>query len=106
GEPPAIELERNPDLVAEVGARRTGRRPVLVAFALETGDDASVVAYARKKLAEKKVDVIVANLAHESLGREDNRVALVDASGATPFATASKDAIADMILDRLASLLR
>lgn len=105
GAPPAIELTRNPDLIAEIGARRTGPRPVLVAFALETGDDAAVLDYARKKLAAKKVDLVVANAAHESLGREENRVALVDATGASPFLSGSKDTIAGAILDRVAQQL-
>jgi phosphopantothenoylcysteine decarboxylase/phosphopantothenate--cysteine ligase len=104
GQPPAIGLARNPDLIAEIAARRSGKSPVLIAFALETGDDATVVAYAQKKLVQKKVDVIVANAAHESLGHAENRVAIVDASGAAPFVLASKEALADRILDRLVTL--
>jgi phosphopantothenoylcysteine decarboxylase/phosphopantothenate--cysteine ligase len=104
-EPPAIALARNADLIAEIGGKRTGKKPVLVAFALETGDDAAVVRYAKEKLAAKKVDVVVANAAHESLGKTDNRVALVDANGSTPFVAAAKEEIADVILDRVASLL-
>ncbi|MBX3262900.1 MAG: bifunctional phosphopantothenoylcysteine decarboxylase/phosphopantothenate--cysteine ligase CoaBC [Labilithrix sp.] len=98
---PAIDLARNPDLIAEIAARRAGEAPALVAFALETGDDAAVLAYARKKLEQKRVDLVVANAAHESLGHGDNRVALVDAAGASPFVAASKEALADRILDRL-----
>ncbi|MBX3210733.1 MAG: bifunctional phosphopantothenoylcysteine decarboxylase/phosphopantothenate--cysteine ligase CoaBC [Labilithrix sp.] len=98
---PAIGLTRNPDLIAEIAARRAGPAPALVAFALETGDDATVLAYARKKLEQKRVDLVVANAAHESLGHGDNRVALVDAAGASPFVAASKEALADRILDRL-----
>jgi phosphopantothenoylcysteine decarboxylase/phosphopantothenate--cysteine ligase len=105
GASPVIELTRNPDLIAEIGARRTGPRPVLVAFALETGDDAAVLDYARRKLVAKKVDLVVANAAHESLGREENRVALVDATGASPFLWGSKDTIARAILDRVAQQL-
>jgi phosphopantothenoylcysteine decarboxylase / phosphopantothenate---cysteine ligase len=104
-EPPPIGLVKNPDLIAEIAARRSGARPVLVAFALETGDDAQVIAYATRKLAQKKVDVIVANAAHESLGRSENRVALVDVSGASPFVADSKEALADRILDRVADAL-
>jgi phosphopantothenoylcysteine decarboxylase/phosphopantothenate--cysteine ligase len=104
GEPPSLGLVRNPDLIAEIAARRSGRSPVLVAFALETGGDAEVLAYATRKLAQKKVDLVVANAAHESLGQAENRVALVDAGGASPFVTASKDAIADRILDRIVAL--
>jgi phosphopantothenoylcysteine decarboxylase/phosphopantothenate--cysteine ligase len=105
GEPAPIALAKNPDLIAEIGARRSGKGPVLVAFALETGDDASVLQYAKQKLAQKKVDLVVANAAHESLGREANRVALVGDPDVTPFASATKDAIADQILDRVAALL-
>ncbi len=105
GEPPAIGLARNPDLIAEIAAHRSARPPVLVAFALETGDDAQVLAYATKKLAQKKVDLVVANAAHESLGQSENRIALVDASGASPFVAARKDVVADRILDRLAGML-
>lgn len=104
-EPPAIALAKNPDLLAEIGQKRTGKRPVLVGFALETGDDAAVVRYAKDKLVAKKVDVVVANAAHQSLGREDNRVALVDAKGATPFVAAAKEEVADLILDRVRQLL-
>lgn len=102
---PAIALAENPDVIAAIGARRTGARPVLVAFALETGDDAHVVAYAEKKLAQKKVDLVVANAAHESLGHAQSRVAFVSRAGAEPFVAASKDALADLILDRVARAL-
>lgn len=102
---PTIALTHNPDLIAEIGARRARDRPVLVAFALETGDDAAVAAYAQKKLAAKKVDLVVANAAHESLGQDANRVAFVDSQGASDFVSATKDAIADLILDRVASRL-
>jgi phosphopantothenoylcysteine decarboxylase/phosphopantothenate--cysteine ligase len=100
-EAPVFTLTKNPDLIAEIAAQRTGPKPFLVAFALETGDDAQVLAYATKKLTQKGVDLVVANAAHESLGQAENRVALVDASGATPFMAAPKEAIADRILDRV-----
>lgn len=104
---PTLTLARNPDLVAEIAETRAAlkcARPILVAFALETGDDAAVLAYASDKLKRKRVDVIVANAAHESLGRADNRVALIDAEGASPFEPGSKDVVADRILDRVVSL--
>ena len=103
GEPAAIALAKNPDLIARIAAERTGKTPKLVAFALETGTDEEVLGYARKKLAAKKVDVVVANAAHESLGRAENRIALVDANAATAFVSASKRELADLILNRLRS---
>lgn len=106
GEPSAIALVRNPDLLAEIGHARRGTSPVLVGFALETGDDAAVVAYARQKLASKKVDLVVANAAHESLGHATNRVSIVSEAGAEAFFLADKDEVADRLLDRVADRLR
>jgi phosphopantothenoylcysteine decarboxylase / phosphopantothenate---cysteine ligase len=106
GAAPSIALTKNPDLLAAIGARRTGTKPVLVGFALETGDDTAVLAYAKAKLLAKKVDLVVANAAHESLGHATNRVALVDANGVEPFTVGPKDAVADRILDAIADRLR
>jgi phosphopantothenoylcysteine decarboxylase/phosphopantothenate--cysteine ligase len=106
GDAPSLALARNPDLLAAIGERRRGARPVLVGFALETGDDAAVLAYAKAKLGAKKVDVIVANAAHESLGQGTNRVALVSAAGAESFAAGAKESVADRILDELARRLQ
>jgi phosphopantothenoylcysteine decarboxylase/phosphopantothenate--cysteine ligase len=107
---PSIALTKNPDLLAAIGARRSGVRPVLVGFALETGDDAAVLAYARAKLAAKKVDLVVANAAHESLGQTTNRVALVTSAGTTggaqPFSAGTKEELASRILDAIAARLR
>jgi phosphopantothenoylcysteine decarboxylase/phosphopantothenate--cysteine ligase len=102
---PAIVLAKNPDILAAVGARRSSKRPVLVGFALETGDDALVLAYARAKVAAKKVDFVVANAAHESLGRDTNRVAFVSADGDAPFAAGTKEDVADRILTEIARRL-
>jgi phosphopantothenoylcysteine decarboxylase/phosphopantothenate--cysteine ligase len=106
GEPESIALTKNPDLIAEIGAARTGPKPYLVGFALETGDDAAVIAYAADKLTRKRVDLVVANAAQDSLGRDENRIALVDPSGASPFTSGSKDEVASHILDRVATALR
>jgi phosphopantothenoylcysteine decarboxylase/phosphopantothenate--cysteine ligase len=102
---PAIVLAKNPDILAAVGARRSSKKPVLVGFALETGDDALVLAYARAKVAAKKVDFVVANAAHESLGRDTNRVAFVSADGDAPFAAGTKEDVADRILTEIARRL-
>jgi phosphopantothenoylcysteine decarboxylase/phosphopantothenate--cysteine ligase len=101
-----LELVKNPDLIAEVGASRAGKRPVLVGFALETEGGEALVAYARRKLKEKKVDVVVANEAGESFGREDNRATLVTADEAQALPTMSKASLADVLLDRVRALLQ
>ncbi len=104
-EAPALALTKNPDLLAAIGARRLQARPLLVGFALETGDDEVVLAYARAKLIAKKVDLVVANAAHESLGQATNRVALVRSQGAEAFQVGTKEAVADRILDAIAKSL-
>lgn len=99
-----VELVQNPDILADVGARRRGNKPVLVGFALETGSDESVIAYAQGKLAKKKVDLVVANHASDSLGKEDNRVHFVTASSVVSYPVSHKMAIADRLLDEVREL--
>jgi phosphopantothenoylcysteine decarboxylase/phosphopantothenate--cysteine ligase len=98
----ALELVRNPDILADVGAKRTDTPSVLVGFALETQD---LEQSARGKLERKRADLIVANEASAGLGRETNRVTLVDEDGATALPEMSKTAVADQILDRIRALL-
>jgi phosphopantothenoylcysteine decarboxylase/phosphopantothenate--cysteine ligase len=105
GEAHAIALVENPDILAEVGAARTGTRPVLVGFAVETGEPPALVAYARRKLEEKRVDFVVANPAGESFAQDHNRATLVDQAGTEELPRMTKVALADAILDRALSLL-
>ena len=56
GGPLEMRLERNPDIISEVG-RVKGKR-ILVGFAVETEN---LIQYATKKMMEKNMDLIVAN---------------------------------------------
>lgn len=98
-----IELVPNPDLLADIGAARAGDRPVLVGFAVETGSDDTVVGYAQGKLSSKRVDMIVANEARDSFGKDDNRATIVDPTGVEALGVMSKQGVADRILDRVAA---
>ena len=78
-----VRLVRNPDILAEVAARRAnlGWPRVVIGFAAETQD---LLANAEAKLAAKKLDIIVANDVTEAgsgFGSDDNRVTLLYASG-------------------------
>lgn len=95
-EAPSIELVRNPDILAGLGAAREGSRPFLVGFAVETRD---LVAAAQQKLAKKKVDLVVANHASVAFEGDDNEAFLVRASGVEETGRLSKRALADRILD-------
>jgi phosphopantothenoylcysteine decarboxylase/phosphopantothenate--cysteine ligase len=98
-----LELERNPDILADVGARRAQRPSVLVGFALETEN---IEQAARDKLEQKAADLIVANEASSALGGDTNLATLVDGTSATPLQEMSKRALADQILDRVRTLLK
>jgi phosphopantothenoylcysteine decarboxylase/phosphopantothenate--cysteine ligase len=98
----SIELVKNPDILAGLGHARSGKRPVLVGFAMETDN---LIAYARRKLQEKRVDLIVANDAAVGFGRDDTQAVLVDASGDQPLHPMTKTALAHHILDRIKPLL-
>lgn len=101
--PSVIELVRNPDILAELGARDP--RPVLIGFAAETSD---VERHARQKLVAKRCDVIVANDVSDpsiGFGTERNRVVFVTPDGAEPLPVMSKRLIARAVVDRVARLL-
>jgi phosphopantothenoylcysteine decarboxylase/phosphopantothenate--cysteine ligase len=104
GDAMSLELTRNPDLLATIGAARSGTLPVLVGFAVETADDDVLVAYAQKKLRDKKVDLVVANHADDSFGSATNRATFVTEEATTPLPVMSKFELADRILDHVRSL--
>jgi len=103
-----IELVRNPDILAEVAARRgaTGRPAVVVGFAAETRD---LLANAAAKLAAKRLDIIVANDVTDpgsGFGADTNRVTLLYADGrmaALPLA--SKAEVAEGVLAAVVALM-
>ena len=97
-----LELVRNPDILAEVGAKRGQRPSVLVGFALESEN---LEQSARDKLERKAADLIVANEASAGLGGDTNRAMLVDAAAATTLPEMTKRALADQVLDRVRTLL-
>jgi phosphopantothenoylcysteine decarboxylase/phosphopantothenate--cysteine ligase len=103
--PVFLELERNPDIIGEVGSLKGDR--VLVGFAAETQD---LIANARKKLKEKHLDLIVANDVSRSdsgFAVDTNRVILIDSQGKVDrLPLKSKDEVADIILDRVVQILK
>lgn len=102
---PVIELTQTDDILkSTAGARKRGS--VIVGFALETED---VIANGAKKLAQKSLDMIVANSATEEgagFGGDTNRVTLLTADGGREdIPLMQKSELADLILDRLEALM-
>jgi phosphopantothenoylcysteine decarboxylase/phosphopantothenate--cysteine ligase len=101
----SLALMGTPDILkTTAAARKSGA--VIVGFALETQD---VIANGREKLAEKQLDMIVANDATEAgagFGVDTNRVTLVLSDGREEhLPLMSKADVADAILDRVEALL-
>src|SRR5499426_3685091 len=98
-----LELTPNPDILAEVAARRTSA--FVVGFAAETND---VAANARAKLERKGIDLLVANdVSQQGIGfeAEDNEVLLLDRwGGARPLPRMPKGDVADAILSHVLAL--
>lgn len=96
-----VTLVPNADIIADAAARRP-RPKVVAGFALETS---RLVENARKKLAKKKLDLIVANGA-EALGARGSKAVLIDRTGGIKALGArSKEKTAEAILRSIAELL-
>ncbi len=102
-DPPRIDLAMNADILAELGARRDeNKRPILVGFAVETGEIEDLVAEAREKMRIKKTDMIVGNFAADAFELDTNRVWIISKSGKeNEVATTYKSRIANKIIDSI-----
>jgi len=98
--PLTLELAPNPDIVARAAARR---RPgqVFVGFALETSQG---LKHAREKLAAKGLDLVVLNDPRDAIGRETNRVTLIEPGLTRRLPELPKREVAERVLDRAAEL--
>jgi phosphopantothenoylcysteine decarboxylase / phosphopantothenate---cysteine ligase len=101
GEPPAIALTRNPDILATLAAPGNARPLVVVGFAAETED---LIANAKKKLAAKGCDLILANdvsAGSGTFGGAENTVHLVGADGVESWPRLSKLEVAERLADNI-----
>ena len=97
----AIQLTENPDILATLGHKK--EHQVVIGFAAETND---VIDNARKKLAKKGANMIVANEvgANKTFGKDDDEIWLVTESGAEHIDPAPKTVLAHAILDKALSM--
>lgn len=97
GKPPSLVLEQTTDILTAVSGRKGSR--IFVGFAAETGNP---VAEAARKLAAKRLDLIVANdVSRPDAGFEvdTNKASLLDSAGAVRhLPLMSKDAVAVEVL--------
>ena len=101
-----VVLTRTPDILAGLGKRFTGKdgAPILVGFAAETE---ALLSNARKKLAAKRCDLMVANKVGkpgEGFAADRNRVTLVG-PGERANIEGTKEEVAEAILDWVVPVL-
>jgi phosphopantothenoylcysteine decarboxylase/phosphopantothenate--cysteine ligase len=100
--PRELQLEPNPDILAELGSLRHAARkssPMLVGFAAETGN---TLENARAKLTKKRVDAIVLNdVSRPDIGfnSDRNEVTIVTSDDAIAVPEATKLEVAQQILE-------
>ena len=93
----SIELEPNPDLLAELGARKAAQ--VMIGFAAETSN---LVESARAKLVSKGLDIIYVNDVSNGaiFGKDTTSGMILTRTGADiALKEVSKDALANLLLD-------
>jgi len=99
----SLEMDPTPDILAEVGQKKGDR--LLIGFAAETDN---LLEEARRKMVQKKCDMLVANLVNrKGLGFESDRneVDIITQTGQVVHAgPADKSEIAERILDQVALL--
>ncbi|PHI19033.1 bifunctional phosphopantothenoylcysteine decarboxylase/phosphopantothenate--cysteine ligase CoaBC [Lewinellaceae bacterium SD302] len=99
----SLELVRNPDIAATLGAdKRKGQ--LLIGFAMETENGP---ANARRKLVDKNLDAIVLNSIREEgagFGEGTNKVAIITADRERKYSVKPKTAVAKDILDVVVEL--
>jgi phosphopantothenoylcysteine decarboxylase/phosphopantothenate--cysteine ligase len=99
-----LELERTADILAEVAAH-VPRPRLVIGFAAETHD---LEAYARDKLARKRVDLIAANRVGEAgsgFESQDNSLVVYGPGLERTLGPAPKTRLADALLDLAAARL-
>jgi phosphopantothenoylcysteine decarboxylase/phosphopantothenate--cysteine ligase len=100
-----LELEKTPDILADVSARRQ-QNLLLIGFAAETEN---VLEHARLKLERKNLDLIIANDVSRSdsgFGADDNQIIVLSKNDEMPieFPLLSKYEVAHKILDEVIKL--
>lgn len=104
GENLTIELEKNPDILLELGQQK--QKQLLVGFAAETQD---LIAHAQEKLARKNLDLIVANdvtLPGAGFNTDTNIAKLLYRNGIIEeLPQMSKQELAHVILNKISELL-
>jgi phosphopantothenoylcysteine decarboxylase/phosphopantothenate--cysteine ligase len=96
----SVELEPNPDILAEVAGLQ--KPPFCVGFAAESED---VEANAKAKRAKKNIPLIAANRVQDAFGKDTNALTLFDDKGEHRLPSAPKIVLARQLVEHIAKML-
>ena len=102
----SLELRANPDILRELGEKKDGVHQLLVGFAAESSN---LVNEGKKKLLKKNLDLIAVNdITRDNTGFEanTNQITLIDSQDIIELPLVSKERTADLIFDRIVTLLQ
>ncbi|WP_221764612.1 bifunctional phosphopantothenoylcysteine decarboxylase/phosphopantothenate--cysteine ligase CoaBC [Methyloradius palustris] len=100
GQPLTLELIPNRDIIAEVAAMPNA--PFCVGFAAESDD---LLKHAEEKRQRKKLPLVVANIASDTMGKDDASIVLLDDEGTHTFSYAPKAELAATLLQHIANIM-
>jgi phosphopantothenoylcysteine decarboxylase/phosphopantothenate--cysteine ligase len=106
GPPPPLRLTENPDILADLSARRPREGQVVVGFAAETDPDLEA---ARAKLKRKGCDLLVLNPVGDGrgFGTADNEAVILGADQTqTEVPRGTKDSLAHVVWDLVVARLK
>jgi phosphopantothenoylcysteine decarboxylase/phosphopantothenate--cysteine ligase len=102
---PKLALVENPDILATIAQKRSGRPGLVIGFAAETDH---IIEHAKEKLKRKGCDWILANdvsLESGVMGGDRNTVHLVTTDGIESWPPQSKEDVARALVARIAKTL-
>ncbi len=97
---PALEFELNPDILAEVAKKVSGKKPYCVGFAAETND---LEKHAQEKRIKKDIPMLLANLGPDTFGLDDNQLLIVEEKGMTKTNKLNKTALSREIIQLIST---
>ena len=100
-----IELQKNPDILYELGQQKEKNSQIIVGFAAESDN---IEEEARKKLQRKNLDLIAVNditTNNTGFAVDTNQITLIDSENTLRLPLTSKSNTADLIMDAIANLL-
>ena len=97
---PCIALVENPDILADVA--RLPKAPWCVGFAAESE---ALEKHGQAKRQRKGIPLLVANIGHETFGKDDNTLLLIDDAGLERLPRASKIQLASELVKAIAKRL-